>query len=192
MPVGDGAHHGAHGEAVEVVVDEDQHAQSEGRQLRAHPGVDVLLRPAAEGGGAAGGVDQGHDDAQEHQEEEDAGVVRDGGHEAVVDDHVQRGHGGELAGEKGAHQHADEEGAVGFLGDEGQGDGDDGGDQGPEGAVHAVGGFGALLRREGGDAQQHGGQGHQRRDAEQTMVSQGSHRGFSFPQLKKWSHDFPP
>ena len=144
------------------------------------------------GGGAAGGVDQGHDDAQEHQEEEDAGVVRDGGHEAVVDDHVQRGHGGELAGEKGAHQHADEEGAVGFLGEEGQGDGDDGGDQGPEGAVHAVGGFGALLRRKGGDAQQQGGQGHQRRDAEQTMGSQGSHRGFSFPQLKKWSHDLPP
>ena len=35
MPVGDGAHHTAHGEAVEVIVDEDQAAQHDGGQLSA-------------------------------------------------------------------------------------------------------------------------------------------------------------
>ena len=51
--VGDGTHHGTHGEAVEVVIDEDEHTQQNGSQLRAHTALDVLGGPAAEGGGAA-------------------------------------------------------------------------------------------------------------------------------------------
>ena len=147
MAVGDGTHDAAHGEAVEVVVDEDQHAQDEGGQHGPHPSLDVLLRPAAEGGGTAGGVDQGHDDAQEYQEQEDSGVALDGGDQTVVDDGIQGGDGGEVALEQGAYQDADEQGRVGLLGDEGQDNGHDGGHQAPEGRVH-VGEGGLAVRGE--------------------------------------------
>ena len=49
MAVGDGTHNGADRQTVEVVVDEDQHAQYEGREHRACTGLDVLSRPCAEG-----------------------------------------------------------------------------------------------------------------------------------------------
>ncbi len=84
--LGDGTHDGAHGQAVEVVVDEDQHAQQHGHQLRAAAGLDGLLRPAAEGLGAAGLVHQVHHDAQDDQEHDDGDVagVRNGGDDTVV------------------------------------------------------------------------------------------------------------
>ena len=137
MAVGDRAHDGAYGEAVEVVVNKDEDAQREGGQGGPHPGLDVPLRPPAKGRRAAGGVDQGHDDAQQHQEEEDAGVALNGGDKALGEHGVQGLHGGEAALEQGAHQHADEQGGVGLLGDEGQDDGHHRGHQGPEGCIHA-------------------------------------------------------
>ena len=136
VAVGDGAHDGAHGQAVEVVVNEDQDAQGEGGQSGAHPGLDVLLCPAAESGGAAGGVDQSNDDAQDNQEQEDTGVIRNGGDKAVVEGGIQSGNGGEVCAEQSAYQHADEQGGVSLLGDEGQNDGQNGGHQRPESTVH--------------------------------------------------------
>ena len=163
MAVGDGAHDAAYGEAVEVIVDEDQNAQHEGGQGGPHAGPDAALGPAAEGGGPAGGVDQGHDNAQQHQKQEDARVAGDGVHKALVDHGVQGGDGGEVALEQRAHQHADEQGGVGLLGDEGQDDGHHRRHQGHEGAVH-VGEGRFALRGEGGGGQRQG-----RR--------QGQHRG---------------
>ena len=136
MAVSDGAHNGAHGQAVEVVVDKDQDAQGKGGQRGAHTGLDVLLRPAAESSGAAGGVDQGNDDAQDNQEQEDTGVIRNGGDEAVVEGGIQGGDGCKVGAEQSAHQHADEQGGVSLLGNEGQNDGQDGGHQRPESTVH--------------------------------------------------------
>ena len=173
MAVGDGAHNGAHRQAVEIVVDEDEDAQNEGGQRSAHLGLDVLGSPAAKGGRTAGGVHQGHDDAQQHQEQEDAGIVGNGCHQAVIDDHVQCADGGEILGEQSAHGDADEQGTVGLFGDEGQGDGDDGGNQGPEGAVHAVGGCfvpGGQRR----DAQQRGGRHDQDGGPQDGMLFHGS------------------
>ena len=156
MAVGDGPHDGAHGEAVEIVVDEDQDAQQEGGEGSAHLGLDVLGGPAAEGGGAAGGVYQRHNDAQKDKEQEDTGVVFDGGHQTVVDNHVQRADGGKALREQSAYRDADEQRAVRLLGDKGQSDGDDGGHQCPERTVHAVGGC-AVLNSQSADTQQRGG-----------------------------------
>ena len=136
MVVGDGAHHAADGETVEVVVDEDQHAQQEGREHRADAGLDVLFGPAAEGGAAAGAVDERHDDAQQHQEQEDAGVVADRGDETVVDDGVERPDEIEIRHEQRPEQHAREERDVSLLDEQRQHDGDDGGHEGPDGTVH--------------------------------------------------------
>ena len=143
MPVGDGAHHTAHGEAVEVIVDEDQAAQHDGGQLSAHPALDVLLGPAAESGGAARLVHQAHHGAQDDQEDQDAHVVavRQDGDDAVAE-HVDEGAlKGKVGVEQAAHQDADEQGGVDLLGDQGQGDGDDRGQQGEGGVVKAAGGL---------------------------------------------------
>ena len=97
VAVGDRAHDRADGQAVEIVVDEDQDAEDEGRQHGAHAGLDVLFRPAPDGRGAAGVIDERHDDAQQYKENEDAGVAGDGGDHAaglvsVGDQRVQRPH----------------------------------------------------------------------------------------------------
>ena len=42
MAVGDGPHDGAHGEAVEIVIDEDQNAQQEGSKGSPHLGLNVF------------------------------------------------------------------------------------------------------------------------------------------------------
>ena len=98
----------------------------------------MLDGPAPERGGAAGGVDQGHHDAQQDEEHEDARVpaVGDGADEAVLDHDVHGGDGMEAADKERADQNADEEGRIGLLGDEGQNNGHNGGHKGPEGTSH--------------------------------------------------------
>ena len=70
--VGDRTHDAAHGQAVEVVVDEDQDAQADGGQLRADAGLDVGGGPLTEGGGTTSCVHQGDHNAQDDQENQDA------------------------------------------------------------------------------------------------------------------------
>ena len=117
-------------------------AQHERGQLCADARPDVRLGPAAERGGAAGGVDERDHHAEDHKEEEDAGVVGDGGGQTVVDDGVERADGAEVRGEQGADDDADEEGdlllpleegGVGLLRQQGKADGDNRGNEGPEG-----------------------------------------------------------
>ena len=143
--VSDGTHDGADGQAVEVVVYEDQHAQSDSGQLSAHTGLDVGGRPSAEGGGAAGVVHQGDQGAQDDQEDQDTHVGgvrqhRDHTVGCVIDfleeDVVESTLEGEPGIEQGADDDTDEQGAVDFLGDQSQDDGDDRGEQSPEGCVH--------------------------------------------------------
>ena len=68
-------HDAAHGQTVEIVVNKDQDTQDDGGQLGAHPALDVLLGPTAEGGGAAGLVHQAYQGAQNHQEDQDTHIV---------------------------------------------------------------------------------------------------------------------
>ena len=149
MGLGDGTHNGAHGQAVKVVVYEDQHAQQHGQQLRAATGVNSLLGPAAEGLGAAALVHQVHHDAQGDQEHDDAHVaaVSQHGDDTVIGTH--QGHDGVPGSELGVQQRADqaaqEQGRIHFLADQGQHDGHDGGQQGPEGTGKRSLGVDLLL-----------------------------------------------
>ena len=137
MLVGDGAHDGAHSEAVEVVVNEDQHAQHDGGQLRPHSAFDVLGGPAAEGGGPAGLVHQADHSAQDDQEDQDAHIVAVRQHrDNTVLEYMEHGSLKLEAGiEQAAGQDADEQGGVNLLGDQGQTDGDHRGQQGKGGGV---------------------------------------------------------
>ena len=161
--LGDGTHNGAHGQAVEVVVDEDQHAQQHGHQLCAAAGLHGFLGPAAEGLGAAGLVHQVDHDAQDDQEHDDGDVagVGNGGDDAVIALHQlhQRLPGGEVADQQRAHQAAQEQGRIHFLADQGQHDGHDGGQQRPEGACErgsrAFNEDRRILERDAQNGQQH-------------------------------------
>ena len=106
MLVRNGPHDAAHGEAVEVVVDENQHAQEHGGQLGPDAAFNMVLGPAAEGGGAARLVHQAHHGAQDNQEDQDAHVVGigDGGHDAVVEHMEDSGLKGEAGVQQAAHQ----------------------------------------------------------------------------------------
>ena len=137
-----GGHHRAHGQAVEIVVDEDEHAQCEGGQLRAHTGFDMGLGPAAECGGGARLINQCHDDAQHHQEQEDAGGAADGGDEAGVGDVVDRRGHRAAAGEDSTHGDTEEQRGIHLFGNQSQTDGDNGRNQRPEGAVDLYAGCG--------------------------------------------------
>ena len=149
MGLGDGTHDGAHGQAVKVVIHEDQHTQQHGQQLRAAAGMNGLLGPAAEGLGAAALVHQVHHDAQGDQEDDDAHVaaVCQHGDDTVVS--ANQGHdgvpGSELGVQQRANQAAQEQRGIHFLADQGQHDGHDGGQQGPEGAGKRSLGVDLLL-----------------------------------------------
>ena len=152
MLVGDGPHDAAHGETVEIVVDEDEAAQQDRGQLRPHPGLDVLLGPAAKGGGAAGLVHHADHGTQNDQEDQDAHVIAvgQGGHDAVLKDVEQRPLELEVGIEQAAHQNADEQGGIDLLGQQGQGDGDHRGQQGEGGVVKVAGGLDIALSPAGG------------------------------------------
>ena len=134
-----GTHHGAHGQAVEIVVDEDQHAQQHGQQLRTGAGLHGLLGPAAEGSGTAGLVHQVHHDAQDDQEDQDGDVDGVDHADALtgadeIHDHLP---GLEVGQQQGTYHAAQEQGRVHFLTDEGQRNSHDGGEQRPTGGYEA-------------------------------------------------------
>ena len=142
-----GAHDAAHGQAVEVVVHEDEHTERDGGQLRADAGLDVLCRPAPEGRGAARAVHERDHRAEDDEEDEDADVVAVGlgqhGDDAVVEDVQHRALKGKVRVQQAAGEDADEEGGVDLLRDEREDDGYDGRQQRPGRAVKAAYG---LLR----------------------------------------------
>ena len=131
MTVRDRAHDGADGQAVKIVVDENENAEDERCKLRACVRFDVGFRPAAESSRAARSVDQRDDDAEQDEKQENAGVICDGSDQTVVDDGVERGDGGEVRGEQRADDDADEQRAVCLLADQRQNDGNDGRQQRP-------------------------------------------------------------
>ena len=139
VALGDGTHNSAHGQAVEIVVDEDQHAQQHGHQLRAHAGLHGLLGPAAKRGRAAGLVHQVHHDAQDDQEDQDGDVDGvDHTHAVASADEVHhRLPGSEVSQQQRADQAAQEQRGIHFLADQSQGDSDHRGEQSPAGGDEA-------------------------------------------------------
>ena len=75
MFVGDGAHDGAHGETVEVVVNKDEQSQPAGGQHGAGALFDFAGRPVAVGAGAAGHGDHADQGPQQGEEDHHVGVV---------------------------------------------------------------------------------------------------------------------
>ena len=72
--VGYRTHNGTHGQAVEIVINENQAAQQHGCQLRTGTAFDMRGRPLTERGGTAGTVHQLHHHAQNNQENQNAYV----------------------------------------------------------------------------------------------------------------------
>jgi len=83
---GNGAHNGADGEAVEIIVNEDEYAEEHGEKLSGTAGLDGFLRPAAEGFASAALVHQIDHYAKHYQEYDNAHIsgVRQNGYDAVV------------------------------------------------------------------------------------------------------------
>lgn len=72
--VGHGPHDGSHGEAVEVVIEENGHTQEPGGKNGAGPAGYPLGSPMAEGSGSAGAGKQAHQPPQEHEEKDEGGI----------------------------------------------------------------------------------------------------------------------
>ena len=163
MRIGDGKHNAAHREAVEIVVDEDQHAQSKGGQSGTCTALDMGLCPFTEGGRRTGLIDQRHENSQQNEENKDTGTVGNGGNQTVVDNRIHRIQRTERGCQKTAGQNADEQRGIHFLGNQRQTNGDNRGNDGPK-RPRKAGGFSGSV---GGKHRDHGNQDHHREDRNQ-------------------------
>ena len=91
MAVGNGAHDRPDRQAVEVVVNENQHAEKEGCEQRPYLAVNVFHGPAPECCRATGCIDQRNHNPQQNKEHENACVpaVRNRADKAVIDHGIQ-------------------------------------------------------------------------------------------------------
>ena len=139
--VGHRTHHAADGEAVEIVIDENQHAQYDRRDLRANAGLDVGLSPTSESGGTASLVHQADQSAQDDQEQQDTDIVgvRQRSHDPAREDVVHCRFQIEIGIQEAACNDTDEQGTVDFLGQQSQHDGNDGRKQGPPSVIEGGG-----------------------------------------------------
>lgn len=139
MLVGKGTHNRANGKAVKVVINKDEDAQCNGGELSTYTGLDIGLSPAAKGSAAAGTVHQANHYAQYYQEYQYAHIVFVGqnGYYAALEYMGKGSLKGKIGVEQAAGQHADKQGRIYFLGDEGKGYCNDGGKQCPECIVEA-------------------------------------------------------
>ena len=154
MLVSQRTHDGTDGQAVEIVVDEDQAAQSDNGQLSDHTALDAGDGPLTESSGAAGGVHQLDHGAQNDQEDQNTDVeaVRQVGDDTIIKDMGDRTHEIEVGIHSGANSNTQEQRGINFLGDQGQTDGDYRRQRSPQGVVSEA--F-ALFGGEAGHTQQH-------------------------------------
>ena len=136
--VGDRAHNRADSQAVEVVIDEDQHTQQCSGDQSALAALDVLLRPATVSRGAACLVNQTDHHTQHNQEDQNANIPR----VSQLADHHIKGIGDhapdiEVGVQECTGENADEQGGINFLGDQRQCDCDDGRQQRNESCIAA-------------------------------------------------------
>ena len=129
--VRDGTHDRAHGEAVEIVVDEDEDPKAGGGEHGRATALDVAGGPFAVGPRAAGHGDDVDQRPQQGAEEDDVEVQladHDGKSRFHGFDQQRTGTGADGV-DDGPAEDAQEERGDDFLGQQGQGDGDDGGQQ---------------------------------------------------------------
>ena len=136
MAFGNGTHNGADGEAVEIVINENEHAEQHGQQLSGTAGLNGFLSPAAECFAAAALVHQIDHYAKHYQEYYNAHViaVRQNGYDTVVsaNQFYYGVPGVELSVKQCAYQATQEQRRINFLADKGQHYGYDRRKQGPE------------------------------------------------------------
>ena len=136
--VGDGPHHRANSQTVEVVINEDQHAQNTGGDQGAALVLDPLGCPTAVGSRTAGLVDHGDHHSQQNQENQNAHVpaVADLGdhHIKGIQHHIPQT---PVCVDQGACQNAHKQGGVDLLGQQGQSNGNHGRQQSHQGAIAA-------------------------------------------------------
>ena len=134
MAVGDGAHHVAGGQVVEVVVHAQHDGQDEGGPQGAGLGLDVGNSPVAVGLGAAGPDHQGHQGSQQNQEHQDGGVAAHVGAQ-TVNEVLQGGQNVAVDVQQASDEDAQEQGRIHFLGDQCQDDCHHGRQDGKDGVV---------------------------------------------------------
>ena len=126
--VGHGPHDGSHGEAVEVVIEENGHTQEPGGKNGAGPAGHPLGSPMAEGSGSAGAGKEAHQTPQEHEEEDQGGVPA--GVAQVFKEHIHQGKKGVegiIAGQDhGTGKDTQKQGDENLLGNYGQNNGNKG------------------------------------------------------------------
>ena len=123
--VGDGTHYRTDSQTVEIVVDEDEHAEEERRYHRAGFRLDILFSPSAECARAARLVYQRDEDAEKHKEDEYSRGVRDGRDKSVLDDELRRRDGIVIRHQRSADDNADEQGRINLFCDKREHDRDD-------------------------------------------------------------------
>ena len=150
--VAHGTHHAAHRQTVEIIINEDQNAERDRRNLSACARLDMRGCPTAKRRRTARLIHQHHHDAQNHKEYQNADVRRlcHRRHNALVKDMQQRPLEIKSRVQKPAHQNAHKERGVNFLGDQSQRDRNDRGKQGPEGLVKVGSGFRCAAFRSKG------------------------------------------
>ena len=130
-------HNAAHCQAVEIVVNKDQHTQRNGCQLCANPGMDLSSGPAPKSSRTACTVHQAHHGAQNHQEHQNAHIVavREDLDNTALQHMVHGSLKTEIRSKNRAHQNADKQGAVHLFGNQRQSDGDNRGHQCPKSSI---------------------------------------------------------
>ena len=122
--IGDGTHDRTDGQAVEIVVHENEHAEQNRAELSANAGLNMFGGPAAEGNRSARFVEHGDNGAEKNKEDENSDVagVGYGLHKSGADNMNKRALEIKVCIKHAAHNDTDEEGGINLLGDEGKGD----------------------------------------------------------------------
>ena len=122
LGVGYGHHNGTNGQTVEIVVDEDQDTEEEGREERARLGLDILGCPSAECSRAACAVNESNEQTELNEEDENTCVACNGVNQTAGGNGVHGAGEAEVAVEQCAGNDTDEEGAVNFFCDQSKSD----------------------------------------------------------------------
>ena len=122
MLIGNRTHDAANGKAVEIVVNKDDNTENKCGKHGTCTALDMSLGPASECRGTARAVDQCHHDPEDHEKQEDTGIVGDGCDQAIIDGGIQCFHRTPVGIEKCTEKHTDKQGGIDLLGDQGQDD----------------------------------------------------------------------
>ena len=135
--VGDRAHNRTDSQAVEIVINENKHAQKYCTKLGPHTALDMFGCPAAKGGRSSGLVEHGHYGTEQYEEDENTDIsgIGNGIHKAGAHNVNYGSFKIEVGIQQAAHKYTHEEGRIHLFGNKGQGNGNQRRKQSKEGGV---------------------------------------------------------